>query len=271
MPVRKEYTAEVEKTNTPGTWEKTKVSVFRHSADGSKTKVAEYGRNYAMLRTFEPFRQYKNGEWKDYALISTSYTRLSVLDLASGEIIAVEEYPVITPESYERYYKKYQPDAKIGDPIPAAGFCPVDFYVPDFYDDEEDDPEAVKREYAGQQKFIKDMSDPNYEERKAAWAVDYMEELNWQYSGMWGLYSGCVWGDDSSWKMRYVDLSRIDEGIVKTDERFGYLELPRGKLRDLVYISAESKRVKVAVPVYFDMESGKAQYQDSFNENLNWA
>lgn len=271
MPIRKEYTIETESVNAPGTWEKTKVSVYRHSADGTKTKVGEYGRNYSMLRTFEPFRQYKNGIWKNYALISTSYTRLSVMDLSTGEIIAVEEYPKITQERYDSYYKKYQPDAKVGDPMPGAGFCPADFYVPDFYDDEEDNPDAVQKEKKSVDDLIASMENFSPENRKDVWGKEYLEELAWQYSGNWGVYSGCVWGDDSSWKLRYVDLSRIDEGIVITDERFGYVELPSGKLRDLVEIEAEAKRVKIAVPLYFDMESGKAQYQKYFNDNLNWA
>jgi hypothetical protein len=32
-------------------------------------------------------------------------------------------------------------------------------------------------------------------------------------------------GDDSSWKVQYLDLSRVQQGVVRRDERFGYLEL----------------------------------------------
>ena len=41
-----------------------------------------------------------------------------------------------------------------------------------------------------------------------------------------GFVAGCVWGDDSSWKIQFLDLSRATEGIVIRDDRFGYLELP---------------------------------------------
>jgi len=58
-----------------------------------------------MLHTFELFRQGGRG----FALISPHYTATSVLDLASGEIIAEEE-----PHTF--------------------GFCPVGFYVPDWWD-----------------------------------------------------------------------------------------------------------------------------------------
>ncbi|MGD0811448.1 MAG: hypothetical protein ABSA91_17335 [Acidimicrobiales bacterium] len=54
------------------------------------------------MDTFEPFRI---GD-RNFALISPHYTATSVMDLATGEIIAGEQ-----PSS--------------------GGFCPVGFYVPD--------------------------------------------------------------------------------------------------------------------------------------------
>ena len=41
-----------------------------------------------------------------------------------------------------------------------------------------------------------------------------------------GFVSGCVWGDDCSWKLQYLDLSRAHEGKVVREERFGYVEVP---------------------------------------------
>lgn len=71
----------------------------------------QYRRNYSMLRTFEPFRQLRNGVWHEYALISESYTRTSVMDLASGEIVAVEQL---------------EPGVE--------GFCPMEFHVADWWE-----------------------------------------------------------------------------------------------------------------------------------------
>lgn len=42
----------------------------------------------------------------------------------------------------------------------------------------------------------------------------------------WGLIAGCYWGDDSSYKVQFLDLSRVSEGILKRDDRFGYVEIP---------------------------------------------
>ena len=94
------------KENRPGTWPSTIVEVFRRADDdGKPKKLCEYERNYGLLYTFEPFRQGN----KEFALISPHYTGTSVLDLATGQLIAQE------------------PDSSMG-------FCPVGFYVPDWWD-----------------------------------------------------------------------------------------------------------------------------------------
>lgn len=95
--------------NRPGTWDSVHVQVFRRGSSPEEgEQVGEYVRNYAMLQIFEPFRQQN----RDFALISRSYTKAAVLDLASGAIIAEEDE----------------------DGTPGSGFCPVGFYVPDWSD-----------------------------------------------------------------------------------------------------------------------------------------
>jgi hypothetical protein len=95
------------KPNQPGTIDSTRVDVFRRgSSESGPEKVCEYERNLFLAQTFEPFRQGGG----DFALVSRDYTRTAVLDLASGRVIAEE------------------PDAG------GAGFCPVGFFVPDWWD-----------------------------------------------------------------------------------------------------------------------------------------
>jgi hypothetical protein len=97
---RDRYSTRVTTTSARGTWKQVHVDVL----DG-ETVIASYDRNYSMLQTFEPFRQ---GD-RVFALISTHYTATSVIDLHTGQIVAAEE--------------------------PAGGgFCPVGFYVPDWWD-----------------------------------------------------------------------------------------------------------------------------------------
>lgn len=158
------------KENRPGTWASTIVEVFRRShAGGKPEKVCEFERNYDLLHTFDPFRQ----GGREFALISAQYTGTSVLDLATGRVIAEE-------------------------PISPTGFCPVGFYVPDWWD----------------------VHDGSIIPGSEYWHAD----REWP-TGQFGFVWGCVWGDDGSWKVQYLDLTGIKDGVIRRDERFGYVEL----------------------------------------------
>lgn len=144
------------------------VEVLERTSQGLVER-ARYTRNHAMFATFEPFRQ----RGRDFALVSRDYGKSAVLDLATGEIIAE------------------QPDAK-------GSFCPVGFYVPDWWD----------------------LHDGSILPGSPSWSTDY--ELP---QGNFGFVWGCLWGDDSSWKVQWLDLSRVAEGVLVREERFGYVEL----------------------------------------------
>lgn len=106
----------------------------------------------------------------------------------------------INGKDYALYSKDYTatrvmtlPDCKdlCGEESDAVGFCPVEFYVP--YKEQDHDTRE---------------SGPTGEHYP------------------FGFVAGCVWGDDTSWKIQYLDLTQIEKGIFKREERFGYLELP---------------------------------------------
>lgn len=204
------------KPNRPGTWDSTTVEVLRRAG---LEKVCEYERSYSMLQTFEPFRQ---GD-REFALISRDYTRTAVLDLGSGEVIAEEGEN--------------------------AGFCPVGFYVPDWWD----------------------VNDGSIIPGSEYWD----EDSEWP-TGDFGFVWGCYWGDDTSWKVQYLDLSGIQEGIIRREERFGYVELatsgyrspcltlePKGEGRSAPpqFISTWRHdgeiEVTFEVEMKFDLKSGK--------------
>jgi hypothetical protein len=79
-----------------------------------------------------------------------------------------------------------------------AGLCPVGFYVPDWWD----------------------LHDGTMIPGNPHWSGDD----EWP-CGTFGFVWGCVWGDDSSWKVQYLDLSAIHEGKIIRDDRFGYVPL----------------------------------------------
>jgi len=212
------------KVYRPEEWPSTIVEVFRRaSSSGEAEKVCEYERNYSMLQTFEPFRQ----GIRDFALISLDYTTTAVLDLGSGKVIAEE----IDPNG--------------------AGFCPVGFYVPDWWD----------------------VNDGSIIPGSERWNADD----EWP-KGEFGFVWGCQWGDDSSWKVQYLDLSQVQQGIIRRDERFGYLELATsGYQSPCLTPTAEGQRkdseppfirvskyggvaqVTFAVEMQFDLGSGNTE------------
>lgn len=78
---------------------------------------------------------------------------------------------------------------------------------------------------------------------------------------MFGFVAGCVWGDDSSWKIQYIDLSQIEQGIIKREDRFGYIELPSNMdLKDAIrYGDMDSNYITIVTQHTFDIRTGKAE------------
>jgi hypothetical protein len=164
-------------------------------------EVFSYERTYHIFgkETCRPFPQYDfvDHQWHDYLLFSEDYVRASVLNLETGER-ADEPYPV---------------DAQ-GNEHPGIGFCPTGFKVFSLVD-----------EYAGPSSM-----DPR--DGAIAYWQSIVDEGSHSrildllsYSGVFALESGCVWGDDLSAKLRHIDMSRIRDGVLSTDERYGYFEL----------------------------------------------
>ena len=211
------------KRSGPETWEEMFVDVFRrHASLGEAEKICRYERNYAMLHTFEPFRQ----GTRELALISRDYTRTAVLDLISGEVIAEE-----------------------ASGSKGSGFCPVGFYVPDWWD--------------------------VHHESKIPGAKYWSADAEWPV-GDFGFVWGCHWGDDTSWKVQYLDLSRVQQSVITRDDRFGYVELatrdfrspcidPEGPQKDksppIIRVSKCHGIAKVtfAVEMDFDLASGASE------------
>lgn len=64
--------------------------------------------------------------------------------------------------------------------------------------------------------------------------VPYEEDEGCNVVGNFGFVAGCVWGDDASWKIQFLDLRRIEDGIIVRDDRFGYIELGTDRLKDSI-------------------------------------
>lgn len=177
-------------------WSSTVVTVF----DGN-ARVGAYERNYPRFgaETFEPFEW--QGTW--YALYSPDYTCTRVMTLPDCREIGGEE----------RH---------------ASGFCPVELFVPRY--------RLVRTSKTG--------GIPGVQSLEEAWLFEsegetYPEGTSEQVAGLMTLHhqasawrtletafvAGCHWGDDSTWKLQTIDLTRVSEGIISRRETFGYLPL----------------------------------------------
>lgn len=236
----------------PDEWGRYEVEVrdvMQKDPDGSENGklVFTYRRNYDMMKTFAPFRQLRDGVWRDYALISTNYTRFEVADLQEGKIIATQDYPKITQEQIDRVgaEKAEQYEWFVGKEMPGSGFCPVEFRVIDWTEEFDQDAATHMFDINGTPRYLYDL--------------DALKRL----TGQWALYIGCVWGDDSSMKLQYIDLSRIHEGIVTAEERFGYFPLG-GELSDIKYYE-DGDTFALPLQVYARRSTGKVLPESDVN------
>ncbi len=92
----------------------------------------------------------------------------------------------------------------------SRGFCPTQYYIPKY--------SIFTGEYTEQK--IYGLSDDFKETEK-------LSPL--QYENF-GFVAGCVWGDDWSYKIEFLDLSYLP--TVKRDNRFGYIVLPENLTLD---------------------------------------
>lgn len=114
------------------------------------------------------------------------------------------------------------------------GFCPAGFYVPDWWD--------------------------LHDGTKLPGSMDWRRDDEWP-SGDFGFVWGCVWGDDSSWKVQYLDLSAVRHGVLRREERFGYLSLAtNSKLVPQDFIRCSSshgdRQVRFYVQRSYDLLTG---------------
>lgn len=91
----------------------------------------------------------------------------------------------------------------------------------------------------------------------------------WTPAGDFGFVWGCMWGDDAGWKVQYLDLSRINEGVITRDDRFGYIVLvtdPKAHPKNFIELWRWEGRTRVRfkVDLPFDLETGAWDPQEDF-------
>ncbi len=230
--------------NRPGTWNSTVVGVFRCEGE-NKEQVGQYKRNYPSL--FRTFCHFRKGD-KDYALYAPDYTASRIMELPSCKDIGGEESH-------------------------GAGFCPVDYYVPRYIERESIGLDDKVRRYRINEPAASDLVaqttkftplDEKTGQRIAVEKPSYPVSPLLYYP--FGFVAGCIWGDDSSWKIQYLDLTNAENGVLQRDERFGYIALPDSmqlsQAVDVVDYQWDAKEesahhITIAIEKRFDLRTGK--------------
>lgn len=237
-------------------WGYLRVGVFRN-AEGADEQIGEYTRNYRNI--YETFFAFES-EGRSYALYSPDYTATRVMELPSCRDIGGEESH-------------------------SGGFCPVAYFVPAYVDQEMHYSGPPNSPYAEGKVLRRRKNKAVIDDLKAAvsgWDArdlrtddtkPYRIECKTEATSPltyypFGFVAGCIWGDDSSWKVEYLDLHDVAQGMIRRDHRFGYIELPEGvKLRDAILLDEyqqpsllqydEAHCVRIINQQKFDIRTGK--------------
>lgn len=224
MPNYPKFTAQKIDTETPARgFDKIRIGVYQQDDATSKSYlIGEYERNYATM--YQTFLHVPKGD-RHFALYSPFYTGTRILEITPG--IGIKDIG--------------------GEERDSNGFCPKEYYVPPIsqYVSEDSDftldgpprdwskilsyfPEGS---YIDGGEFNTSTSRPklNYPDGRAIRA--YTEDEK-SYAWVWGplksheygilslpashaFVGGCYWAAPD--EIQYLDVSRIDEGIIKRD------------------------------------------------------
>lgn len=155
--------------------------------DADGRELGSYDRDYHGFgtTTFCPF--YLHDRW--WALYSPLYTATRIMTLPECEDWC-------------------------GETAQGSDFCPAEYYVPRY--------RTARMREEGRK------VDAFLGEGSPGWAapdlLDYFDVGEPQYCPF-ALVSGCIWGDESSWRIEFIDLAGLPEREVRREARFGTLHL----------------------------------------------
>jgi hypothetical protein len=231
-----------------------KIGIFRVENEREE-QIGEYVRSlHTRPTTFFPFQQ--NGE--DFALYSPHYSDIRIMKLPSCKDIG-------------------------GDESKSDDFCSIDFYVPSYMEQkiiskiknsEGKVEEKLWTTKVSEQKdeelteYIKSSTDENINTGKTESSETIYRPLTSRLYYPFGFVYGCRWMDDTS--VHFLDLSEVENGIVKREARFGYVEKPIGvSLKEAInmenygrYSGDAENQFQMCLMQTFDLITGKKIIED---------
>jgi len=226
-----------------------KIGIF-FVGNESEEQIGEYERSsYTRDSTFYPFQ--KNGQ--DFALYSPHYSEIKILELPSCKDIGGVE-------------------------TEKDDFCAIDFYVPSYMEQQitsrttssegkiEEKTWTVRVSEPKDEKLFKYVKSHPYENVKTGEkgiSETIYRPLTSRLYYPFGFVHGCYWMDD--YTVHFLDLSKVEEGIIKREARFGYIEIPNNlSLKEAVDMESYEKypdnRVnyfQMRIMQTFDLETGE--------------
>jgi len=271
----------------PGCWKHLQVQVFKvlkyynkssELIDTIEQQVGSYRRNYSSL--FNSFFAFKrNNKW--FALYSKEYMYTRVMSLPDCVDLGGEDKSNVEYENH---------------------FCPTDYYVPEIFtrkfntNDPLDDPAPKSKDSLWRKEVpleggyvmsilptsprynATDKEKENYDNDCKQYEAQYKEWSDRHpYDDQtldFGFVGGCQWGDDTSTKLQFLDLSKVEEGIIKRDARFGYVEMPglvkfENAIQIPEWVEDQDKPltwkdivVEVSLPKLFEISTGESVPDD---------
>ena len=183
------HVKKLEEIKKDGCWSSLLIGVFQDDK-----QIGSYTRNYPSCgeETFAPFK--KGDDW--FALYSSDYTCIKIMKL---------------PECIEIG----------GEESSAFGFCPVEIFVPQYQIDflpGETGESLLKYPKENHKWISRDREEKVYD-------TECFEPEKEIFYENFAFVSGCIWGDDTSWKIEMRDISEAHKGIIKKVSNWGYYEL----------------------------------------------
>lgn len=151
-------------------------------------------------------------------------------------------YPFKVKDKWYALYSKFYtgtrimslPDCKdIGGEVDSSGgFCPREFFVPTLCGNDYPIGDSYRH------------GNTRYDE----WIEKYPLQT---FNPPWAFVSGMIWGGGSD-EVEFIDLSKVEEGIINRTQKFGLLELPdKVNLYEAITI-IEPEDMSISNPLYFE-------------------